>query len=184
MADFEKYYPILKKHEGGYASADYAASIGDRGGETYLGIARNFNPSWEGWAIIDQYKSKHGIPKWNSHIPDDRLPILAKEHSKKVYWDALNLDRFQNQSVAEYVMDFGYNSGIKTSAKALQKIVGVTADGSIGKKTLEALHGMDQREVFDKLVAYRVNFIQHITSLKLSVINGLVKRAKSFTYHE
>lgn len=182
MADFEKYYPTLKKHEGGYASADFAASINDAGGETYLGIARNFNQSWEGWKIIDEYKAAHGEPKWNSYISDPRLPELAKQHSKKAYWDFLCLDKFVNQSVAEYLMDFGFNSGLKTVAKAVQKIVGVSVDGSIGSKSLEAINGYDQQKLFDELVAYRVSFLMAITKLKQSVKDALVKRAMSFKF--
>jgi len=182
MANFELYYPKLKVHEGGYASADYAASIGDRGGETYLGIARNFNPEWEGWQIVDEYKAKHGVPKWNSTIPDDRLPVLAKQLTKTKYWDALKCDLYASQSVAEYVCDFGYNSGIRTAAKALQKVVGVTADGIIGSQTLLVLNGHNQEQVFKALVSVRVEFINNITSLRPDVIKGLIKRAKSFTF--
>lgn len=184
MANFELYYPKLKKHEGGYASAEFAKSINDAGGETYLGIARNFNQDWEGWKIIDEYKSIHGIPKWNSIIPDERLPILAKQHSKKVYWDSLKLDQFNNQSIAEYVMDFGYNSGIKTSAKALQKVLGLTADGIIGPKTIEAVNTMNQEEIFNKLVEYRVNFLNNITKFSSTVKQALIKRAKSFKFQK
>lgn len=182
MADFDLYYPKLKKHEGGYCSADDAAKFGDKGGETYLGIARNFNPEWQGWAIIDEYKAKNGVPKWNSTIPDDRLPALAKALTKVKYWDALKCDLYTSQSVAEYVMDFGYNSGIKTAAKALQRVIGVNADGVIGKQTLSALHSHNQRAVFESLVQYRVDFIGNINGLRSDVIQGLIKRAKSFTF--
>lgn len=182
MANFDLYYPKLKKHEGGYCSVEYAAIIGDKGGETYLGIARNFNPEWDGWAIIDEYKAKNGVPKWNSTIPDDRLPELAKALTKVKYWDALKCDLYASQSVAEYVMDFGYNSGIKTAAKALQRVIGVADDGQIGNKTLSALNAADQKAVFDKLVAYRVDFISMISTLRPDVIQGLIKRAKSFTF--
>jgi len=182
MADFELYYPKLKVHEGGYASAEYAESIGDRGGETYLGIARNFNPEWHGWQIVDEYKANHGIPKWNSTIPDDRLPALAKQLTKTKYWDALKCDLYASQSVAEYVCDFGYNSGIKTAAKALQKVVGAATDGNIGNQTLAELHAKDQKQVFNSLISFRVEFINNIKSLRPDVIKGLIKRAKSFKF--
>ena len=182
MADFNLYYPKLKKHEGGYCSAEDAAKFGDKGGETYLGIARNFNPEWEGWKIIDEYKAQHGMPKWNSTIADDRLPELAKALTKVKYWDALKCDLYASQSVAEYVMDFGYNSGIKTAAKALQRTIGVMDDGQIGNQTLMALNAHNQRTVFESLVQYRVDFIGKIKGLRSDVIQGLIKRAKSFKF--
>ena len=110
------------------------------------------------------------------------MPELAKALTKVKYWDALKCDLYASQSVAEYVMDFGYNSGIKTAAKALQRVIGVADDGQIGNKTLSALNAADQKAVFDKLVAYRVGFISMISTLRPDVIQGLIKRAKSFTF--
>jgi lysozyme family protein len=184
MADFEKYYPTLEKHEGGYCSEEKAKSIGDRGGETYLGIARNFNPEWEGWLWIDECKAKNGIPKWNSKIPDERLKPSAKKFSKMKYWDALKADQILNQSIAEYIVDFGYNSGIVTAAKALQKLTSVTVDGKIGPKTIEAVNTMHQEELFHKLVEYRVDFLNKITSLREDVKQGVIRRAKSFKFEK
>lgn len=47
--NFLKSYDILIKHEGGYVN-----DPDDKGGETYKGIARKFNPDWKGWKIIDK----------------------------------------------------------------------------------------------------------------------------------
>lgn len=183
MADFHSYYiGRLLLYEGGYASVEYAQKHNDKGGETYRGIARNFNPDWPGWKIIDDYKAKNGIPAWNSQINDDTLNAMAEELSKKNYWDALQLDSVQNQSVAELIMDFGFNSGLRTSAKAVQRIIGVDDDGAIGKITLAAINRFDQQELFTKLQDYRVQFIGNITTLSEDIKASLVKRAKSFTF--
>ncbi|HTL83372.1 MAG TPA: glycosyl hydrolase 108 family protein [Bacteroidia bacterium] len=182
MADFDKYYPILLKAEGGYASAEFAAKYNDKGGETYKGIARNFNPAWEGWAIIDAYKAKNGIPKWNSIIPDPHLDELAKSYSKKLYWDKLMLDQVQNQSVAEYFMDYGFNSGLGTATKAVQRIVGATVDGGMGQHTLDAIAKFDQKDLFNKLVNARVALIQNSPTISTKNKPGLIARAKSFVF--
>ena len=55
MADFNIAYPKTVSNEGYYVSQDWFRSHGDRNsGETYMGIDRIQNPSWEGWAVIVQ----------------------------------------------------------------------------------------------------------------------------------
>ncbi|NDF50116.1 MAG: surface-binding protein, partial [Betaproteobacteria bacterium] len=51
MADFAPAYEAMIRNEGGYVLHDVP---GDRGGQTYAGIARNMNPRWPGWALIDR----------------------------------------------------------------------------------------------------------------------------------
>ncbi len=182
MASFEAYYPKLLTAEGGYASADYAAKNGDKGGETYLGIARNYNKDWAGWPLIDAYKKKNGVPKWNSKIKDPEIDRLAKETSKKIYWDKLKLDQVKNQSLAEYIMDFGFNSGLATPVKAVQELLGLKKDGVIGGDTINKINAADQKKLFTDLQDYRIKFVSNIKTLKPDVIQGLIKRAKSFAF--
>ena len=71
--------------EGGYVN-----DPSDSGGETYCGIARNSNPKWEGWKIVDAHKPL----KWNQKIQDSILErfdhhnrfiqCLALAHIKQV----------------------------------------------------------------------------------------------------
>lgn len=176
MASFEIFYPKLKQYEGGYASAAFAASINDKGGETYKGIARNFNPDWSGWKIIDAYKLKNGLPKYNSIIPDPNLDKMAKDHSKKAYWDKLRLDEVKNQHVAEAIGDFGFNSGLGTAAKAVQRILKLPVDGKIGPATVSAINAANQQKLFADIQNYRRDFIKNITSLSEQIKNSLLGR--------
>ena len=182
MANFELYYPKLRKAEGGYASAEFAAKYHDKGGETYLGIARNYNPTWEGWPIIDAYKLKNGVPKHYFIFPDPHLDELAKTHSKKVYWDKLILDQVANQSVAEYFMDYGFNSGLRTATKAVQRIVGAPIDGGMGTTTLGFIAKFDQKDLFNKLMNARVALITNSPTIDPKNKPGLISRAKSFVF--
>ncbi len=50
MANFEQAYDKMMEDEGGYVLHEVQ---GDRGGQTYAGIARKMNPKWEGWQHID-----------------------------------------------------------------------------------------------------------------------------------
>jgi len=181
VADFKTYYPKLLKWEGGYASADFAKKQGDKGGETYLGIARNYNPNWDGWRMIDAYVQKNGEPKWNSHIPDPAIDASAQSMSKQLYWDKLKLDSVKNQSLAEFIMDYGFNSGLGTPVKAIQGILGLNKDGVMGNDTINKINTADTDKLFSALQQNRVNLI---SGLKFSdqVKGGLLNRAKSFAY--
>lgn len=182
MANFELYYPKLKAHEGGYASAEFAAKQSDKGGETYLGIARNYNPTWEGWKLVDEYKAKNGLPKWNSKIPDARIDKLAKDHSKKVYWDKLKLDEVKNQSLAEFMMDYGFNSGLATPVKAAQGYLSIKQDGQVGPDTLTKINTADQGKLFNALQEHRIKLINGLKQFTPELREGLLKRARSFAY--
>ena len=46
----DKFIDIVFKAEGFYSN-----DIDDSGGETLYGIARNKNPKWLGWKIVDEY---------------------------------------------------------------------------------------------------------------------------------
>jgi lysozyme family protein len=182
MADFSIYYPKLLKYEGGYASAAYAAKMGDTGGETYCGIARNYNKEWAGWKIIDAYKLKNGEPAYNSKINDPELYKLCMALSKQKYWDQIKMDQVKNQSVAEMIMDFGFNSGIGLSVKATQNILKVPATAKLSDTDIKLINEADQQFLFTSLQNYRVDMIIRSTKINPKFKNGLITRAKSFTF--
>ena len=139
MANFPIFYPTLQHEESGYLSAAMAASINDSGGETYCGIARNKNPNSAIWPIIDEYKRVHGVPKWKSIIPDERLNQMVKDLTKTKYWDVLRLDQVKNQSIANYMADFGFNSGTETVAQIVQRLLKLPVDGIVGALTVNQI---------------------------------------------
>lgn len=183
MAKFNLYYPKLEGYEGGYVSAQTAAKIGDKGGETYKGIARNFNKDWAGWKIIDNYKALHGTPAYNSIIPDAKLNSMAKEHSKTQYWDVLKLDQVKDQSVAEAMGDFGFNSGPGAPIKAVQKILKLEQDGKIGSETIAAINKANPKRLFNEIQAYRVEYIRN-SSLSDKLKNQLIDNRVSKMIYE
>jgi lysozyme family protein len=182
MASFELYYPKLKKYEGGYASDAYAKKMGDSGGETYKGIARNYNKDWAGWKIIDAYKAKNGEPKYNTYIKDATLDALAKEHSKKVYWDAMRLDEVKNQALAEFIGDYGFNSGVASVSKYTNRFVGLPEKTVITSDTIKAINNADQKKLFDSLQAHRIDLITNSNKIDPKNKVGLLARAKSFVF--
>lgn len=117
MANFEESYKIARGHEGGYSN-----NPDDRGGETYCGIARKRFPDWQGWKIVDQYKSAGNL----GALPhDEALQDIIYGFYKNNFWDTLRLDEIEHQGVANELFDTGVNMGISVAASFLQKALNV-----------------------------------------------------------
>lgn len=126
MADFLPAYERMIKDEGGYVLSDVP---GDAGGLTYAGIARNMEPNWEGWKLIDAKQP----------VPTD----MVRSFYKANYWDRVRGDEIIHQDVASSIFNFGVNAGVGTAAKLAQLTVGATPDGAIGPKTVGLLNACD-----------------------------------------
>lgn len=182
MAIFKIYYPKLLIYEGGYASAEYAREMKDSGGETYLGIARNYNPKWEGWPLIDAWIKTHGLPAHNSKIPSPEIYAAAEKTTKQKYWDKLYLDQVINQSLAEQICDFGFNSGLDLSAKIVQRIIKHPETGVLNSNDIGGINIFDQPKLFTDLQIFRIDMIEKSTKINPKFKDGLINRAKSFVF--
>ena len=181
MANFNSAYDIIKVHEGGYVSKATAEKIKDSGGETYKGIARNYNPAWKGWSIVDAYKAKNGIPKHGSYITSPELDFLVKGLAKVNYWDVVKLDNIKDQGVSNLMMDIAFNSGPSISAKSVQRVLKLTADGKVGPITIEAINKANPTTLLKDLVNYRTSWLTQVLKDKpQKVVAVLVARAQSY----
>jgi hypothetical protein len=124
MADFNPAFEKMICDEGGYQLTNIP---GDRGGQTYAGIARKPNPDWAGWQFIDRKDFGSATP-------------LVREFYKFNFWDRVRGDDITNQAIAETIFNFAVNTGVRVASKLAQLIVGTTPDGAIGPKTLERLN--------------------------------------------
>jgi len=151
MADFKLFWPILLRQEGYYANQAH-----DSGGETWEGIARNKYPAWSGWAIVDSYRQD---PHFPSVLKLD-LPLQAKVLSfyKLSQWDAIGADQIQNQSIANFLADWGVNAGLSVPIKHVQKILALDVDGKVGPQTLAAINFTSGPDLFKKLQGEREQF--------------------------
>lgn len=130
MADFLPAFEGMIRDEGGY---QLHTVPGDRGGQTYAGIARNFNPSWEGWEFIDRRETPP--------------TAMVRNWYHTNYWAPICGDQITNQDVASSIFNFAVNTSAPgrptVAVKLAQLVVGATPDGSIGPRTVEALNAMD-----------------------------------------
>ena len=162
----------LLGYEKGYANVD-----GDRGGETYAGIARNYHPDWEGWSIIDNMKVVD--KKFKKLLREnDELNGLVVEFYKKNYWDKFNGDKLPFV-VANELLEQSVNLGTwKTAGINLQKGLNLlnrngklfkdlVVDGYVGKTTLKAVAKVKPNRLLRVL-----NGLQFMRYYKLDISNS------------
>lgn len=125
MAEFLPAFEAMIIDEGGYKLHTVA---GDRGGQTYAGIARNHHPGWPGWPSLDR-----GL---------EPPAQLVRDFYKLYFWDPLRCSEIKQQSIAASLFNFAVNAGVGTAAKLAQAVVGATPDGKIGPQSLEALNAI------------------------------------------
>lgn len=173
MAKFDSYFPKLVEWEG----AAFENVPGDNGGPTKYGV------------ILSEWKEK-GWDKDNDGDIDveDLKKINANDASsiaKSHYWDRLKCDQITNQSIAEFIADFAYNCGVSAAAKKTQEVLGLTEDGNIGPKTLAAINGANQEDLFNKLKARREKYYRAIVANNASqnkFLAGWLNRNNSFKF--
>jgi len=154
MAEFNiTYRKYIEPNEGGYANV-----AADKGGETYAGITRNFNPAWDGWPIIDMKKSRYA----NKIIPHNAKFGDIQHLVERFYFDKWQknwFDRINNQDVANLLFDYFIHSG-SHAIKAVQKLTGATSDGYMGPETVGAINSYpNQARLHDNLKAQREAFL-------------------------
>jgi lysozyme family protein len=131
------------EHEGGYSDDE-----ADAGGPTKYGITHIDLAKWRGKPVTAKDVQKMTLAE-------------AKAIYRAKYWDALLCDDLP-KGVDYAVFDFGVNSGISRSAKYVQRIVGVAADGIIGPVTAEAIGKYDPKLLINQLLDRREEFLTQI----------------------
>lgn len=152
-ADYQASFEAVMKTEGGYVN-DYT----DRGGETYMGIARNKFPAWPGWLVIDKARNAPGFPQSLSV-----LTPAVQQFYKENFWDRNRLSEFKDASLALELFDTGINMGVATAAKFLQRSLNLlnrnglsypdtSVDGIIGHATITLTNNhKNPRQLYDLL---------------------------------
>ena len=141
---FEAALQFVLRQEGGYVD-----NPDDPGGATNHGVTQH---------TYDAYRTAQGQPPNPvSDITDAEVSdIYATD-----YWSACHcsdIERQANEWLALVVFDTAVNSGVSRAAQLLQGLLGVTADGSIGPRTLGALAGRDARQLAEDYLWARLAF--------------------------
>jgi len=146
-ANFSKCLDMLLHHEGGFVNHP-----DDPGGMTNLGVTK---------AVYEKYIKRHATEaEMRALTKIDVSPIYRRN-----YWDRGHCDDLPS-GVDWSVFDWGVNSGMGRAAKALQRVVGVTADGAIGPMTIKATYDMKPQDVIVKIHSSRQSFYESLTTFK------------------
>ena len=145
--NFDKCLSLLLAHEGGYVNHP-----ADPGGMTNLGITKRTYDEYHGTDIDEQ-----GM---RDLTRDDVDPIY-----KRNYWNRCRCGELPS-GVDWAVFDFAVNSGTGRAAKALQKAVGATEDGSIGPMTLIEVERVEPANIINRIAIYREQFYRSLSTFE------------------
>lgn len=166
MANFDKFAPRLLRWEGGYVNDPR-----DPGGATCKGVT------------LATYRLHFGANK----TKEDLRGISQSEWRtimKGTYWDACKADLIANQSVAEIFVDWCINSGLGM-IKKVQAIIGTSADGIVGPKTIAAINKAGPAELHDDIKAAREAYYYAIVKkspVKKAFLNGWLNRLADYNF--
>ena len=143
--NFDECLALLLSHEGGFVNHPK-----DPGGMTNLGVTK---------AVYDKYVGHESTEaEMRSLTPELVAPIY-----KNNYWDKAHCDDMPN-GVDWAIFDWGVNSGMSRPVKALQRIIGVTADGGVGPYTLRAVGDKNSTELVEKMYEARQHFYENLST--------------------
>lgn len=176
MADVKKFEPFVLKWEEG---AKYTNSKIDRGGATKYGI------TIATWRTVGYDKNGDG------KIDENDVKLITEEDFTKVlkknFWDKWKADQIKNQKVAEILVDWLWASG-KWGIIKPQQLLGVKADGIVGKQTLAAVNGYpNQRQLFDAIKNARKAYIDKVIKndpRQIAHKVGWLNRINSITFED
>lgn len=167
MADFSPAFERMIRNEGGYKLTDIK---GDKGGQTYAGIARTRWPAWHGWTFVDRGETPP--------------TSLVRDFYRVNFWDKVHGDDLVHQGTAESLFDFAVNAGASTAIKLAQIVAGVTSDGVLGPVSLSAINRLQDdyfrpHYAMAKLARYRDIVTKDRSQMKflLGWINRTLKEA-------
>jgi lysozyme family protein len=138
---------MLLEHEGGYVN-----NVHDKGGMTNLGVTKRVYDKW-----IDRESTEQEM---RDLTPEDVAPIY-----KKNYWDRVKGDLLPS-GLDWACFDWAVNSGSGRPAKAVQRAVGATVDGAIGKQTVGLVMEKDPEFIIDYVYTVRKSFYESLDDYK------------------
>ena len=171
MADINKLVPLIFKWEGNWSD-----NKNDKGGATNMGIT------------LSTWKSQGYDKDGDGDIDINDLKLITKqdvvELLRKGYWNRWKADQIKNQSIANLLVDWVWNSGIH-GIKIPQRVLGVTVDGIVGIKTINTINKSNPEVLFNKLKQARREFFIKIAKndkTQLVFLKGWLNRLDDFKF--
>lgn len=147
MANSSKLVPFILQWEGGFVN-----DPDDLGGATNKGITID---------TFTEYKKRKGQKAPTVTDLKNISDAEWRDVFKSLYWDRWRADEIKSQAVANILVDWVWASG-SHGIKRPQRLLGVKADGIVGKQTIAALNAMDAATLFKMIKDDRAKFIDEI----------------------
>jgi len=156
MANAAAVIPFIKRWEGGLSKAKTdKASLDPVPDGT--GYHTNKGITWAVW-LTEFGAGKQSIKDFYA-MPDN----LWSKIYIKYFWSQIKGNDINSQRIADILANWAWGSGPYRPSVALQKILGVTADGVIGPQTIAKLNKANEPEVFSKLKAANIAFFDNLS---------------------
>lgn len=164
MADYKKLKPKVLKHEGLWLGAEDGAVC------TMKGVTLATYRRYFGKAKTCKDLRAISNSQWDSIFING-------------YWNKWLATQINNQSIANLLVDWYWTSGVY-GIKYPQQVLGVTADGVVGPKTIAAINNYpNQKELFEKLWNRRKKHFESIgKGSKAKFLKGWLNRLNDFKY--
>lgn len=173
MADMKPFEPFILK---------WAAGVTQKSGESVEALFERARRT--GWsddpldaggatqcdvtiAAYRDYCRRKGLPAPTKATLRDIPYAHWHDILKSMYWDRWKADRIVSQSVAEILVDWVWASG-KYGITRPQRILGVTADGIVGDRTVAAVNARTAAQFFNNIKADRIRYCNEIVTRKPS----------------
>lgn len=106
------------------------------------------------------YRRRRGILKTSKANLRNISFCEWTEILKTMYWDKWRADEIHSQGIANLLVDWVWSSGPKTISNT-QRIIGVSADGIVGPKTIAAVNDEDCDRIFALIFERRVRYLHN-----------------------
>jgi len=134
----------ILRREGGYVDHP-----DDRGGCTKYGVTVETLGLWRGKAAT---------------CAD--VALLTEDEAREIYRvryiQQPGFAAVRDDQLRALLIDWGVNSGPRTAIRELQRILGVTVDGTLGPQTRAALEVRESSEIFRLLLQARLYFVANL----------------------
>ena len=156
MKRFEDFMKVIHLQEGG---SKFTNDPDDPGGATKYGISLRFLKGTGSDGDID---NDGDIDINDIKSLDENL---ANELYKTYFWNKMNLNLINNDLLKLHLLSHGINAGTATAVKILQRILGLTVDGKLGKVTAIAANAYkDQAKLVQGYASARKVYYDNIVA--------------------
>ncbi len=155
--------PVIKR-EGGYF---YSIEGGE---EVFAGISRKLSPDWRGWLIVDSSREESGFP--SSLNENVELITEVNKYFETNFWRGFGNLEIKDVCIAQALLDFSTNSGMRNSIKTLQRSLFLEPNGVIDRTTKTAVMklrtGEQYSRLYHRLIMEKIRWYSDLVSRKAS----------------